>query len=69
MSIVIQSKIRPEISVTVYPVKQYGGGNGYCFHDSGLSVYTQRELIEIGMADVVEELRPQANELLGIRES
>ncbi len=62
---VIQSKMNPKYSVTVYPSTQYGGGSGYYFHETGSGkAISPLEIKKAGGRDALKELRPKANELM-----
>jgi hypothetical protein len=58
----IQSATNPLLSVTIYPTLEYKGGSGYHFHATGSDkAMSPLELMKLGLADGLEELREQAN--------
>jgi hypothetical protein len=58
----IQSVTNPLLSVTIYPMLEYKGGSGYHFHTTGSDkAMSPLELMKLGLADGLEELRAQAN--------
>lgn len=58
--ITIQSTVNSNYSVTIYPLKQYGGGNGYFFHETG----KDKGIAPIDLPRaVVNDLRPKAKQI------
>ena len=59
--IIIQSRKNPAYSVTVYPIADYGDGNGYFFHETGKdSALSVDEMKAKHQGLVVSELKPLA---------
>jgi len=63
--VTLQSKVNPDYSVTIYPISEYKGGNGFWYHKTGnvKDAMSQLEIMRSGNAEVIDELCDEVLEI------